>query len=299
MSTLTSGATPAPRIDPRMARRVVEVRRAEGRRRLRVLVGAAVVAGTVAAAAAVAESPLGAVRHVRVSGASGATAAAVAAASGIGTSTPMLHLRAAAAVTRVEAVPVVASATVSRQWPATVRIAVTLRTPVAAFQTPAGPALVDRTGRVVGLGGPAAATLPTIELAGAPTAPAPGRWLPGAPGRAASPTASSAAGPAVTPVARELALAALLPAGATPAPVLSVGADGLDATIGATTVIFGAGDQLPAQVAALAAVEAATPLGARGTLDLSVPDRPVLALDTPGSLTAGGAASSVSTQTRG
>ena len=80
-------------------------------------------------------------------------AAEIVAVAGLSHDPPMLDVDPGAAAARLEQLPWVSTATVSRQWPDGVRITVVERTPVAAVHTapPAQPwALVDRTGRVLG-----------------------------------------------------------------------------------------------------------------------------------------------------
>jgi cell division protein FtsQ len=136
-------------IDPRFRRRLIEVRRLEGRRRLRVflILGGLALAALVAWGAS--RSPLLDVDHVRLTGAARTTPAAIAAASGIHRGMAMFDVDAGAAAARLQAMPWVLTARVERHWPATVTIAVVERPPVAAAAGPAGVAVLDRTGRVL------------------------------------------------------------------------------------------------------------------------------------------------------
>jgi|HubBroStandDraft_2_1064218.scaffolds.fasta_scaffold198638_1 cell division protein FtsQ len=110
-----------------------------------------VLAGTVLAGAAWAllGSSLLVVRHVRVTGNGGLPAAEVQAAAGIAAGTPLARLDEGAAERRVERIPQILSAQVSRSWPDTVVIAVRARTPELAVASPAGFELVDIDGVVV------------------------------------------------------------------------------------------------------------------------------------------------------
>jgi cell division protein FtsQ len=138
-----------PPIDPRFRQRRIEVRRVEGRRRLRVLL---ILLGFVLFALAVwasTRSPFLDVDRVRVTGSAHVPEAAVAAASGIHRGTAMFDVDEATARRRVEALPWVLRARVQRRWPATVTIEVQERAPIAALPGPGGVALVDRTGRVL------------------------------------------------------------------------------------------------------------------------------------------------------
>ncbi|MCU1449145.1 MAG: ftsQ [Acidimicrobiales bacterium] len=156
MSTRPPAAPPqvAPRkvsapIDPRFRQRRIEVRRVEGRRRLRVLL---ILGGFVLFALAAwgtTRSPFLDVDRVRVTGSARVPAAAVAAASGIRHGTAMFDVDELAARRRVEALPWVLRASVHRRWPATVTIDMQERAPIAALPGPGGIAVVDRTGRVL------------------------------------------------------------------------------------------------------------------------------------------------------
>ena len=136
-------------IDPRFRRRRIEVRRLEGRRRLRVLL---LLGGLFLAALlvlALGRSPLLDVDHVRFTGTVRTTEAELSSASGIHTGMAMLDVHSGAAAARMRAVSWILSARVERQWPATVTVAVVERVPVAAAPAPAGVAVVDATARVL------------------------------------------------------------------------------------------------------------------------------------------------------
>jgi cell division protein FtsQ len=167
----------SPPIDPRFRQRRIEVRRVEGRRRLRVLL---ILGGFVLFALAAwgaTRSPFLDVDHVRVTGSARVPAAAVAAASGVGQGTAMFDVDEAAARLRVEALPWVLRARVHRRWPATVTIEVQERTPIAALPGPGGVAVVDRTGRVLTVAPTPPPELPL--LVGLPPAGAPGTRIGG------------------------------------------------------------------------------------------------------------------------
>jgi cell division protein FtsQ len=145
-------AAPAVVVDPRMRSRRIHVRRSAGRRRLRrVLLVLAVVAVVVLALAAT-RTPLLDVDRVLVTGVDGARAEAVRSAAEVAPDQPLVSLDTGAVADRVEDLPWVASAQVSRSWPATVRVRVTEREVVAAVQvTEQHVALVDADGYVVSI----------------------------------------------------------------------------------------------------------------------------------------------------
>ena len=156
-------------MDPRVKARRVEVARDRGRRRRRrlvVLVLAVVVAG---GAVGVTQSPLLDVDRVGVSGGTHATDAAVRSAAGIRIGRSMISVDPVAAQHRVEALPWVAEARVTRRWPASVHVVVTERVPVAVAGSDAGAVLVDRTGAVLGAAGDVD-NLPVIPIAHPPAA---------------------------------------------------------------------------------------------------------------------------------
>ncbi len=90
------------------------------------------------------------VRHVRVTGGGAEVSAAdVRGAADIRLGTPLARLNAAAAVRRVERIPAVLSARVSRSYPDTVVISVRPRVPALAVRTASGYDLVDAYGVTV------------------------------------------------------------------------------------------------------------------------------------------------------
>jgi cell division protein FtsQ len=164
--------------DPRIARRRREVAQERRHRRRRWVVAAAAVALVLVAGVLVTRSPLLDVDHVRVTGTSGpggasgpkahVTDAAVLRAAGVSTGDPMVGLDAAAVRRRIDAVPGVASARVTLDWPSTVRIAVTPEAPLARIRVGSTDVVVARGGRVLGSGAVAGdvGALPVIAAAG-------------------------------------------------------------------------------------------------------------------------------------
>ncbi len=82
-------------------------------------------------------------------GASRTGAGAVVEATGVSPGHPMTEVDGEAVAARVEALPWVERASVQRLWPATVRIRLVERTPVAQAVARDGVVLVDRTGRLL------------------------------------------------------------------------------------------------------------------------------------------------------
>ena len=141
---------PRPAIDPRLRQRRIEVRREEGRRRLRRLLIAVGVLAALALVWAFTYSSFLDVDHVVVSGQAHTTEAEVRGAADIGRGQPMIYLDAAGAARRVEALPWVASASVHRSYPGTVRVDVVERVPAVAEPLQAGGfRLIDGEGHAI------------------------------------------------------------------------------------------------------------------------------------------------------
>jgi cell division protein FtsQ len=109
------------------------------------------VAVVVAALAALPFTPLLDVDRIEVAGAHQTSEDAILEASRIAPGDPMVMLDTGAAEQRIGELPWIAGAQVSQEWPGTVRIAVTERTPVAVvgFEQGEAMAVVDGEGRVL------------------------------------------------------------------------------------------------------------------------------------------------------
>lgn len=255
--TRTATAPGRPRMDPRIGRRRAEVTRAKGRRRLRVVLAGLLVVALAAGALAVLHSPLLSARHVSVVGTAHTTRAAVLRAAGIHGHPPLIDVDPGAASARVEALPWVGTATVSRRWPDSVVVRVTERVAVAAVAAGTASYLVDGTGRILG---PAPST-------GLPLLRSPAR--PGRPGSILGPRAH----PGLVVAA---ALARILPGRVQDVVV------GSDASVtvdlgGGVRAVLGPASAVDAKLAALASVlTGAAPSGAE-TIDVSIPGEPTVA----------------------
>ena len=165
-------------IDPRIRARRVEVIREQGRRRLRILLVSVIVLCVAGLGWLVVQSPLLDVDHVTVTGAQQVAAADVQAAARVRHGTALLTLDRGAITRRVEAVPWVAHASVTKHLPGTVRITVTERRPAAWARAQRGPApgpdvaLVDASGRILAIVDAVPTNLP--ELVGLGPLPRPG-----------------------------------------------------------------------------------------------------------------------------
>lgn len=315
-----------PRIDPRLRQRWIDARREEGRRRLK-LIGALLAAlALLAAGFGALHSPLFEVRHVRVTfkdvpQGSGLTAAQIDAQAGLNRKRLMVGVATGQEARLIEQLPWVATARVQREWPGTIRIAVTARHPVAEVERvpgrPAsGVALIDASGRVLALSPPGSASpgsrsvagsdVPILPLLGALPAPgAPGTSIlpsAGAGGRVGSAGQTGGAGgpvgtggevgPAGQVAEEELATAAALP----PAlqrrtSTITITANGLVLGLGSVTIVFGDAGELAQKMTSLETVLSKVSLAGVRTIDLRVPDRPALTGSQPTaslSTTAGG-----------
>jgi hypothetical protein len=314
VATKDPGRTQDPRrpaVDPRIARRWVEVRRQEGRRRLRWLVGAGGVALAVGLVAGALYSPLLAVRHVSVTivaapvpgpsgpgpGAGGSiypmptySTSQLRQWAGMAGRPPMIDVDAGRIEKRLDAQPWLGSARVDVRWPDTVSVSVVERRPLAALAEPgeSGVALVDPTGRVLADVAALPVGLPPIEGLGAP--PPPGSWLPGTAGpqgrvgsTGADLSAAADAPDVPSGAAAALALVAALPASLRADVFLVEGGPGAplqlvmappEVASGTVRVIVGDGSALAAKVAALVTILDQADLAGVGVIDVSVPSRP-------------------------
>lgn len=162
--------TPTPvGIDPRIKRRRIEVIRHNGRRRLYVLLTALGVVAVLVGLVGATQSPLLDVDHVEVTGAVHTPIPEVVAAGRLDTGPQMVDVDPKTVARRVEKLPWVASATATRQWPATVKITVVERKDVASIPAVDGKwAVADADGHVLAVVDGRPNTMPSV--AGAPPA---------------------------------------------------------------------------------------------------------------------------------
>jgi hypothetical protein len=295
-------------IDPRFARRLTEIRRKESRRRLRILAAAGAAVVVVAAAVGSLYSPLLDLRHVRIAAIGAVSRSEVLSVTGLNHPRPLIEIDTAQLAARLDAVVDLGGARVSRTWPATVAIEVTQRTPVAAVAeppsagSPGGWATVDATGRVLTDVAAPPPGLPVVQNAG--SIPPPGQWLAGSAGPGANPLPPAGTGPATgrslvdldapadSPTvprgtAAALAVTAALPASmretvqtvrAGPGPELTLGVLPITIASGSIPVTLGDGSFLTQKLTALAALLTEGDLSGAKGINLSVPDRPAVAM---------------------
>lgn len=251
---------PAP-IDPRIRARRIAVRRDAGRRRRRRLVAAGIVALLVGMVLGLTRTPLLDIDHVRVTGVEGSSTDEVLTASGVRRGDPLIDLDPGAAARKVGELAWVAEVTVRRRWPATVELEVVARVVVA--QVPAaggGWRLADADGHLTG--SVAAPRPDLVRITG--TAPA------GAPGTELADDADGA-----------LRVATVLPPDVVARiSAVQVADDGEVelALLPEGTVVLGpvGGRALGAKLTALVAVLDGVSLDDVCTVDVRVPDAPVL-----------------------
>lgn len=255
-----------PPMDPRIHQRRVAVLRSRGRRRLRVVIGVLGAVAVVVAAVGVLHTPLFSARAVSVTGTHPATGtAAIVAAAGLGGHPPMISIDPGLVAGRVETLPFIASARVSRHWPDGVQISVTERVPVLQMAGPAASwSMLDGNGRTLEVG---PSRFPDLVVFIVHT---PSGGIPPAPvGRSLPPTASAG-----------LRVCANLPK-AFSAQVVSVTV-ALNAVItlalnSGITVVLGTATDLPAKFEDVAAILAHGSLHPTSTIDVSVPESPTVA----------------------
>jgi len=247
-------------IDPRIERRRMDVTRRRSRRRLAAVTSLAALGCLVVGGWFLLHSSLMSARVVTVVGASHTPRGEVVTAAGLDGRPPLLDVVPGAAETRIEQLPWVLRATVSRQWPDGVRIAVTERTPVAVVASGTSRwAEVDRSGRV-------------LEIVSTPPTGLPQLAISGTPGVSGSELGQSAR--------PGLAVVASLPP-AFVAQVVSVDAKtGDQLRLQLTTpisVLLGGPVQLPAKYSDVASILAHAVLHPGDVIDVTVPGSPVVA----------------------
>ncbi|HEX4081989.1 MAG TPA: FtsQ-type POTRA domain-containing protein [Acidimicrobiales bacterium] len=291
-------ARPGPRIDPRIKERRTAVVRQAGRRRRRILLAAVAAVAVVVGAWFFLHTKVLAARVVTVVGSVHTPDAGIVAAAGLGGHPPLIDVDTGAVAARVEQLPWVATAAVSRDWPDGVRIVVTERSPVAAVPTTA-PAGSATTGGAAAAGATPAGATPATTTTPAPPASSTGpkgtvAWaLVDGTGRVLADTpappaglvhvvgaaAAGAPGTMLAPDRPALAVAASLPK-AFAGQVTEVDATaGGQVTLKLTspvTVNLGTTGQLSQKYEDVAAVLAGAPLTAGDVIDVSVPGSPVV-----------------------
>lgn len=253
-------------IDPRIRQRRESVERSRTQKRLLWVAGAVGVAALVALGVFLLHTALFGAKVVKVTGSHpNTTEAAIVQAAGLDHHPPLISVDPAAVAARVESLPFIASAQVSRHWPDGVTIHVTERVPVTTMATATtGWATLDGAGRTMAV----APTRPTGLPALVVHAPS-GAVVPAAP---VGGTVARAADPGLT-VARTLP-----PAFAAQVETVTVAADGTVslALNSHLAVLLGTTSDLTAKYEDVAAIIAHAPLRGAHTIDVTVPQSPTV-----------------------
>ena len=248
-------------IDPRLRARRVAVVRAEGRRRLRILLALVGVATTVGVAWTLTQSAFLDVDQVRVAGAEGPDAELIRQTAGIVHGEALIDVDIAAIEARLAALPWVKDAEVRRDWPGTLVVSVTERNPVAVLPSGTEVALLDEEGVVIGR-----ESSPTDAVAALPMIAVP---------------LSVAIGEAELSAGPGLAVVAALTADLRPwvaAVVVDDGDVGVE-LVGGATVTMGPPVRLDDKVSAVRAVLAGVDLACITTIDVIAPDQTTVRRD--------------------
>ena len=250
-------------IDPRIRARRTAVRRAEGRRRLRFLLGAVALVTLAVGAWGLTRTPLLDLDHVRYEGVVGADTPDVEATAALEMGTAMFDLDLGGVERELTALPWVASASATREWPGTVSVVVEQRMAVAVIGTFADPGfLADDEGVLIR---PASAESDLPRVAVAPTVGLGEIQVDALPG---------------------IGVAIALPGDLRPwvdAVTVEGGADepahlGLE-LIGSADVMLGSGDFIDDKLAAVRAVLDRVELSCLDIIDVVVADSPVTTRD--------------------
>ena len=244
----------AARMDPRIEARRDEVQRSISRRRVRAVLTVGSVVATVGLVWVILHSPLLDVDAVKVEPTPHVPAEAIRRASGVHTGDALAFVDAGSVAGRIRRLPWVDRVTVHRDWPGTVRIAITEHRPVLFVRNGTEAALVAADGRVFAR---VRGAIPGgRELRETGRLPEPGdRVVPGSVARLAIALPETLAGRARRFELREESLVLVLAGGG--------------------EVRFGPIEDLGAKAAAAAAVLAASPAVCIRYVDVSAPSTPV------------------------
>ena len=136
-------------MDPRIQSRRIDVMRAKGRRRLRLLLLIIAVLSLGVGGYFLSKSSLFDVDEIVIEGVSTELEGDVREAADINKGKPLLEVDSSSSSKRIEAIPWVREARISRSWGGTITIRVSTREPVAAFLTEEGWVVGDIEGRVL------------------------------------------------------------------------------------------------------------------------------------------------------
>jgi cell division protein FtsQ len=249
-------------IDPRIRARRVAVLRAEGRRRLRLVLVVTTLAVAIAAAWTLSRSVILDVDRVHIDGVDGPAAALVREVAGVPEGVALLDVDTGAIEARLERLPWVKEADVRRKWPGTLVMTVVERTAIAVVPSGTGLALLDEDGVVMAR--ESLPTAPTVE--GLPVVAVP---------------LSVAVGAVHLDAGPGLAVVAALTADLEPwveAVLVGDGHVGLD-LVGGATVSMGPAVRLDDKVSAVRAVLAGVDLSCIRSIDVTAADQTMVRRD--------------------
>jgi cell division protein FtsQ len=167
------------KVDPRVAKRRAEVAAEAARKRRRRLLVVGGALAIVAALVGAVMSPALDVDRVEVKGAQHTSVSAVLATTGLRErGHPMVGVDRFALAHRIERLPWVDRAEVTRKWPNVVRVLIVERVPLGVIGVPGGVAVVDAKGRVVTKATVAPEHTYAITVAPGDKIPAAGRMVP-------------------------------------------------------------------------------------------------------------------------
>ncbi len=136
-------------MDPRIQSRRIDVMRAKGKRRLRILLLVVAIISLGVGGFFLSKSSLFDVDEIVVDGIAGALEEEVRDAAGITKGKPLLEVNTSSSASQIEQIPWVEEAHISRSFGGTVTIRVSTREAVAAFQHEQEWVVVDASGRVL------------------------------------------------------------------------------------------------------------------------------------------------------
>ncbi len=136
-------------MDPRIQERRIEILRAKGKKRLRIVLLVVSLLLLTLGGVIVTKSSLLDVDQIVVNGADGELAVLVSEQSNIQKSTPLLEVNGSDAIRAIEKIPQIKTARISKSFNGTLTITVTKRTPVVASNVGSSWVLLDEEGRVV------------------------------------------------------------------------------------------------------------------------------------------------------
>jgi cell division protein FtsQ len=253
------------RIDPRIRQRRESIERSRTRRRLRWAAVAGVVVLLVVGAIGLLHTPFFEAKVVTVAGDHPNTpTASILRAAGLEDHPPLISVDPGPAAARVESLPFIASAQVTRDWPDGVTVHVTERIPVVTMASPnAGWSTLDGDGRTLAVT-PGRPSLPVLVVHGP----------------AGDPVPPAAVGGTVAPAADPgLVVARSLPAAfAGQVESVTVAPDGTVslALNSGLTVLLGTVSDLRAKYEDVAAIIAHASLRGAHTIDVTVPESPTV-----------------------